>query len=43
MPYPAHLERMYLPQADEVAKQVVEYVQTGRQPSPWWQRDGVVT
>jgi acetoin:2,6-dichlorophenolindophenol oxidoreductase subunit beta len=43
VPYPAHLERMYLPQADEVARLVGEYVQTGRQPAPWWQRDGMVT
>jgi pyruvate dehydrogenase E1 component beta subunit len=40
VPYPAHLERLYLPQADEVARQVTEYVRTGRQPSPWWQREG---
>jgi pyruvate dehydrogenase E1 component beta subunit len=43
VPYPAHLEKLYLPQADEVAGQVGAYVQTGRRPAPWWQRDGVLT
>jgi pyruvate/2-oxoglutarate/acetoin dehydrogenase E1 component len=41
VPYPAHLERLYLPQVDEVTKQITEYVRTGRPQPPWWQREGV--
>ncbi len=41
VPYPAHLERLYLPQAEEVTTQITEYVRTGRQPPSWWQREGV--
>jgi pyruvate/2-oxoglutarate/acetoin dehydrogenase E1 component len=41
VPYPAHLERLYLPQAEEVTRQITEYVRTGRQPPSWWQREGV--
>lgn len=41
VPYPAHLERLYLPQADEFLTQLKQYVSTDRAPTPWWVREGV--
>ncbi len=41
VPYPAHLERVYLPQPDEVTRRVEEFLATGKPSAPWWQRTGV--
>jgi acetoin:2,6-dichlorophenolindophenol oxidoreductase subunit beta len=41
VPYPQHLERLYVPRADVVRGLVGEYVTSGAPPSPWWERSGV--
>lgn len=41
VPYAKDLESRYLPGPDEVARQVSEYLEFGRVPTPWWHREGV--
>ena len=41
VPYNKELEAMYLPQADEVARQLSDYLKTDEVPDPWWVREGV--
>lgn len=38
VPFNPKLEALYLPSADEVVRQVGELLDTGRRPSPWWER-----
>jgi pyruvate/2-oxoglutarate/acetoin dehydrogenase E1 component len=40
VPYPAHLERRYLPSADDVRAGIDELIATGRRPRPWWEKEG---
>jgi pyruvate dehydrogenase E1 component beta subunit len=40
VPYPAHLERAFLPSAADVAAGIGELIETDRRPAPWWERPG---
>lgn len=40
VPYPAHLERRYLPNADDVRSGIDELIQHSRRPRPWWEKEG---
>jgi pyruvate/2-oxoglutarate/acetoin dehydrogenase E1 component len=40
VPYAASLETRFLPRADEIAHQLVEYLESGIPPQPWWTREG---
>ncbi len=40
VPYPAHLERRYLPDATDVRAGITELISTGRRPRPWWETEG---
>jgi len=40
VPYPAHLERRFLPDADDVRAGISELIETSRRPRPWWEREG---
>ncbi len=39
VPYPAHLERRYLPSADDVRAGITELLATGQRPRPWWETE----
>lgn len=41
VPYAKDLETRYLPGPDEVARQIGEYLGSGRVPTPWWHEEGV--
>jgi pyruvate dehydrogenase E1 component beta subunit len=43
VPYPAHLERRYLPRAEDVREGIDELVQHGRRPRPWWEKEGYLS
>ena len=40
VPYAKELERRFLPRADEIARLLTEYRETGAPPAPWWVREG---
>lgn len=40
VPYPAHLERRYLPDSTEVRDGISELISTARRPRPWWEKEG---
>ncbi len=40
VPYPADLERRYLPAAHDVQVGIAELIATARRPRPWWEREG---
>ena len=40
VPYPAHLERRYLPSASDVRAGIEELISGGRRPRPWWEKEG---
>jgi acetoin:2,6-dichlorophenolindophenol oxidoreductase subunit beta len=40
VPYPAHLERRYLPDAADVRSGITELIRTSRRPRPWWEKEG---
>jgi acetoin:2,6-dichlorophenolindophenol oxidoreductase subunit beta len=41
VPYAKELEARYLPSADEVARQLTQYLDDGVVPAPWWVREGI--
>lgn len=43
VPYPAHLERRYLPDAADVAAGIDHLIATGEAPQPWWITEGVAS
>lgn len=43
VPYTATLEARYLPRAEEIARQLSEYLETEKPPSPWWVREGFLS
>jgi acetoin:2,6-dichlorophenolindophenol oxidoreductase subunit beta len=42
VPYAKDLEARYLPNVDEVARQLQEFLKTDAVPAPWWVREGVI-
>jgi pyruvate dehydrogenase E1 component beta subunit len=42
VPYPAHLEQVYLPSVDGIVEAISHVVTTGTRPMPWWQKEGFV-
>ena len=40
VPYPAHLERRYLPAAADVRADISELIRSARRPRPWWEKEG---
>jgi len=42
VPYAKDLEAKYLPNADEITRQLQEFLKTDEVPAPWWIREGVV-
>lgn len=40
VPYPAHLERRYLPSVEDVRAAISELIRTDRRPRPWWEVEG---
>ncbi|MCA0217453.1 MAG: alpha-ketoacid dehydrogenase subunit beta [Actinobacteria bacterium] len=41
VPYSRALESRYLPQPDEIARQLTQYQSTGTVPAPWWVLEGL--
>ncbi|MBX3098103.1 MAG: alpha-ketoacid dehydrogenase subunit beta [Salinibacterium sp.] len=41
VPYSKALESRYLPQPDEIARQLTQYQSTGTVPAPWWVLEGL--
>jgi pyruvate dehydrogenase E1 component beta subunit len=41
VPYNRTLEARYFPNADEVARQLRSYLDTGTPPAPWWVQEGL--
>jgi acetoin:2,6-dichlorophenolindophenol oxidoreductase subunit beta len=41
VPYSRALESRYLPQPDEIARQLTQYQSTGTVPTPWWVLEGL--
>lgn len=41
VPYSKALESRYLPQPDEIARQLKQYQSTGTVPAPWWVLEGL--
>jgi len=43
VPYAKHLEARFLPTAEDVARQLRSYVDSGAVPQPWWILEGVAS
>lgn len=41
VPYPAHLEQVYLPSIQGIAAAITHLVTTGTRPTNWWEREGL--
>lgn len=40
VPYNKSLEARYFPNAEEIGRQLTEYLKTGTPPQPWWVKEG---
>jgi acetoin:2,6-dichlorophenolindophenol oxidoreductase subunit beta len=40
VPYPAHLEKRYLPDAASIRADISELIGTSQRPRPWWEKEG---
>ena len=43
VPYPAHLEKRFLPSVEEVRWGIGELIETSCRPRPWWEREGFMS
>lgn len=43
VPYPAHLEKRYLPDPAAIRSDISELITTSRRPRPWWEKEGYAT
>jgi len=41
VPYPAHLEQVYLPSVEGIASALRHVVDHGTRPRPWWEQEGL--